>query len=176
MTEENTSTIRNINLRAVEDLHPIARNTDFKDLIMGRYSNNIVATAYLPDGYSQTDFLERRERAAKSISEQISGWYKVKRKQYEKFLDYSDTFTRQDVDTEDPETIMTTKTNDTPTDEGDYSQDKYTSNVVRTNSVQKRSKVQKYIEARETLVNDIYPKLVQEFYDTFVIEEQEGLF
>ena len=71
---------------------------------------------------------------------------------------------------------MTTKTNDTPTDEGDYSQDKYTSNVVRTNSVQKRSKVQKYIEARETLVNEIYPKIVQEFYDTFVIEQQEGLF
>ena len=176
MEEEKTATIININLRGVEEISPIARNSDLKDLIMGRYANNIVAVAYLPDGYSQTDLLDKRERAAKSISSQISGWYKLKRKQYEKFLDYSETFTQQDVDTEDPETIMTTKTNDTPTDEGDYSQDKYTSNVVRTNSVQKRSKVQKYIEARETLVNDIYPKIVQEFYDTFVIEEQEGLF
>ena len=176
MTGEKTATIININLRGVEEISPIAMKSDLKDLIMGRYANNIVATAYLPDGYSQTDFLEHRERAAKSISDQISGWYKLKRKQYEKFLDYSDTFTRQEVDTDDPETIMTTKTNDTPTDEGDYSQDKYTSNVVRTNSVQKRSKVQKYIEARETLVNEIYPKIVQEFYDTFVIEQQEGLF
>lgn len=176
MAEEKKATILNINLRGVEEISPIAMNSDLKDLIMGRYANNIVATAYLPDGYSQTDLLERRERAAKSISDQISGWYKVKRKQYEKFLDYSDTFTRQEVDTEDPETIRTTKTNDTPTDEGDYSQDKYTSNVVRTNSIQKRSKVQKYIEARETLVNDIYPKIVKDFYDTFVIEQQEGLF
>ena len=176
MEEEKTATIININLRGVEEISPIARNSDLKDLIMGRYANNIVATAYLPDGYSQTDFLDKRERAAKSISDQISGWYKLKRKQYEKFLDYSETFTKQDVDTDDPETIMTTKTNDTPTDEGDYSQDKYTSNVVRTNSVQKRSKVQKYIEARETLVNEIYPKIVQDFYDTFVIEQQEGLF
>ena len=176
MAEEKTATIININLRYVEEISPIEMKSDLKDLIMGRYANNIVATAYLPDGYSQTELLEHRERAAKSISDQISGWYKVKRKQYEKFIDYSDTFTRQEVDTEDPETIMTTKTNDTPTDEGDYSQDKYTSNVVRTNSVQKRSKVQKYIEARETLVNDIYPKIVQDFYDTFVIEEQEGLF
>lgn len=176
MAEEKTATIINISLRGVEEISPIARNTDLKDLIMGRYANNIVATAYLPDGYSQTDLLDRRERAAKSISDQISGWYKVKRKQYEKFLDYSETFTRKEVDTEDPETIRTTKTNETPTDEGDYSTDKYTSNVVRTNSVQKRSNVQKYIEARETLVNDIFPKLVQEFYDTFVIEKQEGLF
>ena len=176
MTEEKTATIIKINLRGVEEISPITMKSDLKDLIMGRYANNIVATAYLPDGYSQTDLLEHRERAAKSISDQISGWYKLKRKQYEKFLDYSDTFTRQEVDTDDPETIMTTKTNDTPTDEGDYSQDKYTSNVVRTNSVQKRSKVQKYIEARETLVNEIYPKIVQEFYDTFVIEQQEGLF
>ena len=176
MEEEKTATIININLRGVEEISPIARNSDLKGLIMGRYANNIVAVAYLPDGYSQTDFLDKRERAAKSISDQISGWYKLKRKQYEKFLDYSETFTQQDVDTDDPETIMTTKTNDTPTDEGDYSQDKYTSNVVRTNSIQKRSKVQKYIEARETLVNEIYPKIVQEFYDTFVIEQQEGLF
>lgn len=176
MMEEKTSTIIRINLRGVEEISPIARKSDLKDLIMGRYANNIVATAYLPDGYSQTDLLEHRERAAKSISNQISGWYKLKRKQYEKFLDYSETFTSQEVDTEDPETIMTTKTNDTPTDEGDYSQDKYISNVVRTNSIQKRSKVQKYIEARETLVNDIYPKIVQDFYDTFVIEQQEGLF
>lgn len=176
MAEEKTSTIININLRGVEEISPIDRKSDLKNLIMGRYAEKIVTTAYLPDGYSQTDLLERRERAAKSISDQISGWYRVKRKQYEKFLDYSETFTRQEVDTDDPETIMTTKTNDTPTDEGDYSQDKYTSNVVRTNSVQKRSKVQKYIEARETLVNEIYPKIVQDFYDTFVIEQQEGLF
>ena len=176
MAAEKTATIININLRGVEEISPIARNSDLKDLIMGRYANNIVAAAYLPDGYSQTDLLEHREQAAKSISDQISGWYKVKRKQYEKFLDYSETFTRQEVDRGEPETIRTTKTNDTPTDEGDYSTDKYTSNVVRTNTVQKRSNVQKYIEARETLVNDIFPKLVQEFYDTFVIEKQEGLF
>ena len=135
-----------------------------------------MATYYLKQGTDPATAKAQQDLAADRKSDEISAWWLVKAKQYAKFLEYASTYTIDDVNTDDPETIMTTKTNDTPTDEGDYSQDKYTSNVVRTNSVQKRSKVQKYIEARETLVNEIYPKIVQEFYDTFVIEQQEGLF
>ena len=176
MAAEIPATLGMLSLNQVEARSPINMADEFKERILANYGFKIVATYYLQQGTDQATAIQQHDLAAERRSEEISAWWLVKAKQYSKFLEYASTYTIDDVNTDDPETIMTTKTNDTPTDEGDYSQDKYTSNVVRTNSIQKRSKVQKYIEARETLVNEIYPKIVQEFYDTFVIEQQEGLF
>ena len=176
MAAEIPATLGRLSLNQVEARKPITMPDEFKERILGNYGFNIVAFYYLQQGTDPATAKAQQDLAADRKSDEISAWWLVKAKQYAKFLEYASTYTIDDINTDDPETIMTTKTNDTPTDEGDYSQDKYTSNVVRTNSVQKRSKVQKYIEARETLVNDIYPKIVQEFYDTFVIEQQEGLF
>ena len=176
MAAEIPATLGTITLNQVEAKNPITMADEFKERILGNYGFKIVATYYLQQGTDPATAKAQQDLAAERKSAEISAWWLVKAKQYSKFLEYASTYTIDDVNTDDPETIMTTKTNDTPTDEGDYSQDKYTSNVVRTNSIQKRSKVQKYIEARETLVNEIYPKIVQEFYDTFVIEQQEGLF
>lgn len=176
MEAEIPATLGTLSLNQVEARKPITMADEFKERILGNYGFKIVATYYLTQGTDPATAKQLQDLAADRKSDEISAWWLVKAKQYAKFLEYASHYTIDDVNTDDPETIMTTKTNDTPTDEGDYSQDKYTSNVVRTNSVQKRSKVQKYIEARETLVNDIYPKIVQEFYDTFVIEQQEGLF
>ena len=176
MAAEIPATLGMLSLNQVEAKRPITMADEFKERSIGNYGFKIVATYYLQQGTDPATAKAQQDLAAERKSNEISAWWLVKAKQYSKFLEYASTYTIDDVNTDDPETIMTTKTNDTPTDEGDYSQDKYTSNVVRTNSVQKRSKVQKYIEARETLVNDIYPKIVQEFYDTFVIEQQEGLF
>ena len=176
MAAEIPATLVTLSLNQVEARNPITMTDEFKEMILGNYGFKIVATYYLKQGTDPATAKAQQDLAAERKSAEISAWWLVKAKQYSKFLEYASTYTIDDVNTGDPETIRTTKTNDTPTDEGDYSQDKYTSNVVRTNSVQKRSNVQKYIEARETLVNDIYPKIVQEFYDTFVIEQQEGLF
>ena len=176
MAAEIPATLGTLSLNQVEAKRPITMTDEFKQRIIGNYGFKIVATYYLQKGADPATAKQQQDLAAERKSNEISAWWLVKAKQYSKFLEYASTYTIDDVNTDDPETIMTTKTNDAPTDEGDYSQDKYTSNVVRTNSVQKRSKVQKYIEARETLVNDIYPKIVQDFYDTFVIEQQEGLF
>ena len=176
MAAEIPATLGTLSLNQVEAKNPITMTDEFKERILGNYGFKIVATYYLQQGTDPATAKQQQDLAAERKSEEISSWWLVKAKQYSKFLEYARTYTIDDVNTDDPETIMTTKTNDTPTDEGDYSQDKYTSNVVRTNSIQKRSKVQKYIEARETLVNEIYPKIVQDFYDTFVIEQQEGLF
>ena len=176
MAAEIPATLGMLSLNQVEAKSPITMADEFKERILGNYGFKIVATYYLKQGTDPATAKAQQDLAAERKSAEISAWWLVKAKQYAKFLEYASTYTIDDVNTDDPETIMTTKTNDTPTDEGDYSQDKYTSNVVRTSSVQKRSKVQKYIEARETLVNEIYPKIVQEFYDTFVIEQQEGLF
>ena len=176
MAAEIPATLGTLSLNQVEARKAINREAELKERILGNYGLNIVALYYLQKGTDPATAKAQQDLAADRKSDEISAWWLVKAKQYSKFLEYASNYTIDDVNTEDPETIMTTKTNDTPTDEGDYSQDKYTSNVVRTNSVQKRSKVQKYIEARETLVNDIYPKIVQDFYDTFVIEQQEGLF
>lgn len=176
MAAEIPATLGKLSLNQVEARKPITMADEFKERIIGNYGFKIVATYYLKQGTDPATAKSQQDLEADRKSDEISAWWLVKSKQYSKFLEYASTYTMDDVNTGDPETIMTTKTNDTPTDEGDYSQDKYTSNVVRTNSVQKRSKVQKYIEARETLVNEIYPKIVQDFYDTFVIEQQEGLF
>ena len=176
MATEIPATLGKLSLNQVEAKRPITMADEFKERILGNYGFKIVATYYLQQGTDPATAKAQQDLAAERKSDEISAWWLVKSKQYSKFLEYASHYTIDDINTDDPETIMTTKTNDTPTDEGDYSQDKYTSNVVRTNSVQKRSRVQKYIEARETLVNDIYPNLVQEFYDTFVIEQQEGLF
>ena len=173
---EIPATLGALSLNQVEAKKTITMTDEIKERILGNYGFKIVATYYLQQGTDPATAKAQQDLAAERKSEEISAWWLVKAKQYAKFLEYASTYTIDDVNTDDPETIRTTKTNDTPTDEGDYSQDKYTSNVVRTNSIQKRSKVQKYIEARETLVNEIYPKIVQEFYDTFVIEQQEGLF
>lgn len=176
MTPETTSQILMRTLRQVDAKKALVRSDEFKNLLLGNYGYNIVASAYLPDGFTADTAKSVQDATSQRKSDEISSWYALKRKQYQKFLDYADAYVSQDVDSEDPETTRTTKTNDTPTDIGDYSSDKYTSNVVRTTSVQKRSHVQRYIEARETLINDIYPKLIKEFYDTFVIEQQEGLY
>ena len=176
MAAEIPATLGMLSLNQVEARKPITMTDEVKERILGNYGFNIVAFYYLPKGTDPATAISQHDLAAERKADEISAWWLVKSKQYAKFLEYASHYTIDDVNTDDPETIMTTKTNDTPTDEGDYSQDKYTSNVVRTNSIQKRSKVQKYIEARETLVNEIYPKIVQEFYDTFVIEQQEGLF
>ena len=176
MAAEIPASLGTLSLNQVEARKPITMTDEFKERILGNYGFKIVAFYYLQKGTDPATAKAQQDLAADRKSDEISAWWLVKEKQYAKFLEYARTYTIDDVNTDDPETIMTTKTNDTPTDEGDYSQDKYTSNVVRTNSVQKRSKVQKYIEARETLVNEIYPKIVQDFYDTFVIEQQEGLF
>lgn len=176
MAAEIPATLGTLSLNQVEAKKPITMADEFKEMVLGNYGFKIVATYYLQQGIDPATAKAQQDLAAERKSDEISAWWLVKAKQYSKFLEYASQYTIDDVNTDDPETIMTTKTNDTPTDEGDYSQDKYTSNVVRTNSIQKRSKVQKYIEARETLVNEIYPKIVQDFYDTFVIEQQEGLF
>ena len=176
MAAEIPATLGTLSLNQVEGKNPITMTDEFEERILGNYGFKIVATYYLQQGTDPATAKAQQDLAAERKSNEISAWWLVKAKQYAKFLEYASTYTIDDVNTDDPETIRTTKTNDTPTDEGDYSQDKYTSNVVRTNSIQKRSKVQKYIEARETLVNEIYPKIVQDFYDTFVIEQQEGLF
>lgn len=176
MAAEIPASLGTLSLNQVEARKPITMADEFKERILGNYGFKVVAFYYLKKGTDPATAKAQQDLAADRKSDEISAWWLIKAKQYAKFLEYASTYTIDDVNTDDPETIMTTKTNDTPTDEGDYSQDKYTSNVVRTNSVQKRSKVQKYIEARETLVNEIYPKIVQDFYDTFVIEQQEGLF
>ena len=176
MAAEIPATLGMLSLNQVEARSPINMADEFKERILGNYGFKIVATYYLQQGIDPAAAIQQHDLAAERKSEEISAWWLVKAKQYAKFLEYASTYTIDDVNNDDPETIMTTKTNDTPTDEGDYSQDKYTSNVVRTNSIQKRSRGGGGGGGRETLVNDIYPKIVQEFYDTFVIEQQEGLF
>lgn len=107
---------------------------------------------------------------AESKAAEIETWYNRKRETYGKYLEYWDTFRAENVEQNDPENTIVTKTNDTPTDEGDYSEDKYTSNIVKTTNVQKRSGVQKMMEGKETLIDDTIERLIHEFYNTFVIE------
>lgn len=131
MAAEIPATLGTLSLNQVEAKNPITMADEFKERILGNYGFKIVATYYLKEGTDPATAKAQQDLAADRKSEEISAWWLVKSKQYAKFLEYASTYTIDDVNTGDPETIMTTKTNDTPTDEGDYSQDKYTSNVVR---------------------------------------------
>lgn len=92
-------------------------------------------------------------------------WYQIKFK-YDKFLKMH---TEQTADLSEAESSITTKNNDTPTDNGDYSTDPYTSSVVRTTQKTGLSGFDKYEQARQILITDTLDLIFADFEKNFVI-------
>ena len=67
------------------------------------------------------------------------------------------------------ESSITTKNNDTPTDNGDYSTDPYTSSVVRTTQTTGLSGFDKYEQAKQVLITDTLDLIFADFEKNFVI-------
>lgn len=165
-----------LSLKEVNELHAINIPTKFLNYLLGYLGSRYVCLFRSTQDYGNIiipddpDIRAIFTHVAETKANEIEGWWNRKWETYGKYLDYWDAFRADNVEQNDPESTIVTKTNNTPTDEGDYSEDKYTSNIVKTTNVQKRSGVQKMLEGKETLIDDTIERLIHEFYNTFVIE------
>lgn len=126
------------------------------------YDNSVMIVVTCPEDEYATEYAKQEALWGNRISE---WWYRTKFK-YDKFLKRHN---EQTADLSEAESSITTKNNDTPTDDGDYSTDPYTSSVVRTTQTTGLSGFEKYEQARQVLVTDTLDLIFADFEKNFVI-------
>lgn len=126
------------------------------------YDNSVRFVVTCQEEDYQAEYAKQEALWGNRISE---WWYRIKFK-YDKFLKMH---TEQTADLSEAESSITTKNNDTPTDNGDYSTDPYTSSVVRTTQKTGLSGFEKYEQARQILITDTLDLIFAEFEKNFVI-------
>ena len=126
------------------------------------YDNSVRIVITCPEEDYETEYAKQEALWGNRIAE---WWYRIKFK-YDKFLKMH---TEQTADLSEAESSITTKNNDTPTDNGDYSTDPYTSSVVRTTQTTGLSGFEKYEQARQILINDTLDLIFADFEKNFVI-------
>lgn len=126
------------------------------------YDNSVRIVITCPEEDYETEYAKQEALWGNRIAE---WWYRIKFK-YDKFLKMH---TEQTSDLSEAESSITTKNNDTPTDNGDYSTDPYTSSVVRTTQTTGLSGFDKYEQARQILINDTLDLIFADFEKNFVI-------
>lgn len=126
------------------------------------YDNSVRFVVTCPEEDYETEYAKQEALWGNRIAE---WWYQIKFK-YDKFLKMH---TEQTADLSEAESSITTKNNDTPTDNGDYSTDPYTSSVVRTTQTTGLSGFEKYEQARQILITDTLDLIFADFEKNFVI-------
>lgn len=126
------------------------------------YDNSVMIIVTCPEEDYDAEYAKQEALWGNRIAE---WWYRIKFK-YDKFLKMH---TEQTGDLSEAESSITTKNNDTPTDNGDYSTDPYTSSVVRTTQKTGLSGFEKYEQARQILINDTLDLIFADFEKNFVI-------
>lgn len=126
------------------------------------YDNSVRIVVTCPEEDYETEYAKQEALWGNRIAE---WWYRIKFK-YDKFLK---RHTEQTADLSEAESSITTKNNDTPTDNGDYSTDPYTSSVVRTTQTTGLSGFDKYEQARQILITDTLDLIFADFEKNFVI-------
>lgn len=126
------------------------------------YDNSVRFVVTCQEEDYQAEYAKQEALWGNRISE---WWYRIKFK-YDKFLKMH---TEQTADLSEAESSITTKNNDTPTDNGDYSTDPYTSSVVRTTQKTGLSGFEKYEQARQILITDTLDIIFADFEKNFVI-------
>lgn len=126
------------------------------------YDNSVRIIVTCPEEDYDTEYAKQEALWGNRISE---WWYRIKFK-YDKFLK---RHAEQTADLSEAESSITTKNNDTPTDNGDYSTDPYTSSVVRTTQTTGLSGFDKYEQARQILITDTLDLIFADFEKNFVI-------
>ena len=159
---------------ALEDLHSIleAKIEDDPDTsglageialqLEHAYDNSVRIVIACPEEDYAEEYAKQEALWGNRISE---WWYRIKFK-YDKFLKMH---TEQTADLSEAESSITTKNNDTPTDNGDYSTDPYTSSVVRTTQKTGLSGFEKYEQAKQILITDTLDLIFADFEKNFVI-------
>ena len=126
------------------------------------YDNSVMIIVTCPEEDYDVEYAKQEDLWGNRIAE---WWYHIKFK-YDKFLK---RHTEQTADLSEAESSITTKNNDTPTDNGDYSTDPYTSSVVRTTQTTGLSGFEKYEQARQILITDTLDLIFADFEKNFVI-------
>lgn len=126
------------------------------------YDNSVRIVIACPEDDYETEYAEQKALWGNRIAE---WWYQIKFK-YDKFLKMH---TEQTSDLSEAESSIITKNNDTPTDNGDYSTDPYTSSVVRTTQTTGLSGFDKYEQAKQVLIDDTMNLIFANFEKNFVI-------
>ena len=126
------------------------------------YDNSVRIVISCPEEDYQSEYAEQKALWENRIAE---WWYQIKFK-YDKFLK---RHTEQTADLSEAVSSITTKNNDTPTDNGDYSTDPYTSSVVRTTQTTGLSGFDKYEQAKQVLIDDTMNLIFSDFEKNFVI-------
>ena len=126
------------------------------------YDNSVRIVITCPEEDYETEYAKQEALWGNRIAE---WWYRIKFK-YDKFLKMH---TEQTADLSEAESSITTKNNDTPTDNGDYSTDPYTSSVVRTTQTTGLSGFDKYEQAKQVLIDDTINLIFADFEKNFVI-------
>lgn len=126
------------------------------------YDNSVMIVISCPEEEYETEYAEQKTLWGNRIAE---WWYHIKFK-YDKFLKRHG---EQTGDLSEAESSITTKNNDTPTDDGDYSTDPYTSSVVRTTQKTGLSGFDKYEQAKQVLITDTLDLIFADFEKNFVI-------
>lgn len=126
------------------------------------YDNSVRIVISCPEEDYDAEYAEQKALWGNRIAE---WWYQIKFK-YDKFLKMH---TEQTADLSEAESSITTKNNDTPTDNGDYSTDPYTSSVVRTTQTTGLSGFDKYEQAKQVLIDDTMNLIFADFEKNFVI-------
>ena len=126
------------------------------------YDNSVMIIVTCPEEDYDVEYAKQEALWGNRIAE---WWYHIKFK-YDKFLKMH---TEQTADLSEAESSITTKNNDTPTDNGDYSTDPYTSSVVRTTQTTGLSGFEKYEQAKQVLIDDTMNLIFADFEKNFVI-------
>ena len=126
------------------------------------YDNSVRIIITCPEEDYETEYAKQESLWGNRISE---WWYRIKFK-YDKFLKRHG---EQTADLSEAVSSITTKNNDTPTDNGDYSTDPYTSSVVRTTQTTGLSGFDKYEQANQVLITDTLDLIFADFEKNFVI-------
>ena len=126
------------------------------------YDNSVMIIVTCPEEDYDVEYAKQEALWGNRIAE---WWYRIKFK-YDKFLK---RHTEQTADLSEAESSITTKNNDTPTDDGDYSTDPYTSSVVRSTQTTGLSGFEKYEQARQILITDTLDLIFADFEKNFVI-------
>ena len=126
------------------------------------YDNSVMIIVTCPEEDYETEYATQEALWGNRIAE---WWYQIKFK-YDKFLKMH---SEQTADLSEAESSITTKNNDTPTDNGDYSTDPYTSSVVRTTQTTELTGFDKTEQARQILITDTLDLIFADFEKNFVI-------
>lgn len=126
------------------------------------FSSVVMVVTSTDEGYE-----EEHRNEGSDFRSRLEGWFERISEKYAKYVKRRLTLSASPAT--EARSSITTKNNDTPTDQGDYSTDAYTSSVVRTTQTTGLSGYDKFIQNKERLIDTAIEDILDDFEKNFVI-------